>query len=149
MDFELSDDQRALFGSDEQKRRWLAPLARGEVLGAFGATEPGAGSDLQGTRTTAREDRGGWVINGTKAFITNAGTEISRFVTVTAVTGKRPDGRSEISNVLVPNGTPGYSQGKPYHKLGWHASDTRELSSEDCCVPCDHQLGSRGSGARL
>jgi short/branched chain acyl-CoA dehydrogenase len=138
----------ALFGTEEQKRRWLTPLARGEVLGAFGATEPGCGSDLQGTRTTAREEDGHWVINGTKAFITNAGTEMSAFVTITAITGTRPDGRREISNILVPNGTPGYSSARPYHKLGWHASDTRELSFEECRVPRDHLVGQRGAGAR-
>ncbi len=138
----------ALFGTHEQKQRWLAPLARGEVLGAFGATEPQAGSDLQGTRTTAKLDGECWRINGTKAFITNAGTPMSAFVTITAVTGTRADGRHEISNVVVPNGTRGYTQGKPYKKLGWHASDTRELSFDNCEVPRDHLIGPQGRGAR-
>jgi short-chain 2-methylacyl-CoA dehydrogenase len=138
----------ALFGSAQQKERWLAPLARGETLGAFGATEPGAGSDLQGTRTTAILEGDAWRINGTKAFITNAGTEMSAFVTITAASGQRPDGRREISNILIPTGTPGYTQGKPYRKMGWHASDTRELSFSDVCVPKDNLVGPQGRGAR-
>jgi short/branched chain acyl-CoA dehydrogenase len=141
------------FGSPAQKERWLVPLARGEILGALAGTEPGAGSDVAAITTTARLEAGTWRLNGTKAFITNAGTPLSRFVVVTAVTGAgapAPPGRArrEISMLLVPNGTPGYHIGPPYHKLGWHASDTRELVFEDCCVPADHLVGSRGAGVR-
>src|SRR5262249_52198070 len=143
-----------LFGSEEQKQRYLVPLARGEALGAFGLTEPGAGSDAGHSETTAPEADGEWVINGTKAFITNAGTPLSRFVTITGVTGRRPDPRNpgaerkEISNVVIENGTPGYTQSKPYQKLGWHASDTRQLYFENCRVPRCHLVGERGNGFR-
>ncbi|HLH27062.1 MAG TPA: acyl-CoA dehydrogenase family protein [Chloroflexota bacterium] len=137
-----------LYGSPAQKERWLAPLARGETLGALAGTEPGAGSDVTGIATTARLQDGRWRLNGTKAFITNAGTPISAFVVATAVTGRRDDGQPEISMVLVPNGTPGYQLAPPYHKLGWHASDTRELVFDDCEVPQDHLVGPRGAGAR-
>jgi len=135
-------------GTEEQKRRWLRPLATGEGIGAFGLTEPGGGSDAGSLRTRALHDQGGgqWVLNGTKAFITNAGLARSRLVTVAAVTGERPDGRGEISNIVVEAGTPGYSVGKSYSKVGWHASDTRELVFEDCRVPADHLLGERGQG---
>jgi alkylation response protein AidB-like acyl-CoA dehydrogenase len=135
------------FGSDEQQARYLMPLARGETLGALAGTEPDAGSDVQGIRTTARLDGEEWRLNGTKAFITNAGTPLSAFVVTTAVTDQG-NGRREISMLLVPNGTPGYQLGAPYHKLGWHASDTRELVFEDCRVPADALVGPRGAGAR-
>lgn len=135
------------FASEAQCEQWLAPLARGETLGALAGTEPDAGSDVQGLRTTAREESDGWHLNGTKAFITNAGTPISAFVVTTAITGQR-NGRPEVSMLLVPNGTPGYTPGPPYHKLGWHASDTRELSFDDCRVPADALVGPRGAGAR-
>ncbi|MFQ6112214.1 MAG: acyl-CoA dehydrogenase family protein, partial [Nitrospinota bacterium] len=137
-----------LFGNEEQKRRWLAPLARGEMLGAFGLTEPGAGSDAGATATTAALDGDDWVINGTKCFITNAGTDITGFVIITVVTGKRPDGKKEISNLIVPKGTPGYSQAPPYKKMGLHTSDTRELSFDDCRVPRGNLIGERGVGFR-
>jgi short/branched chain acyl-CoA dehydrogenase len=132
-----------LFGSDEQKRRWLPQLASGRGLGAFGLTEPGAGSDAGATRTTARLEGGEWVVDGSKMFITNAGTEISALVTITARTG--PD---EISNIVIPNGTPGYTQSAPLKKMGWRSSDTRELHFEGCRVPEDHLLGPRGNGFR-
>lgn len=135
------------FGSPAQKERWLVPLARGETLGALAGTEPGAGSDVAGITTTARLEGDAWRLNGTKAFITNAGTPLSAFVVATAVTGRR-DGRPEISMLLVPTGTPGYRISPPYHKLGWHASDTRELVFEDCVVPADHLVGPRGAGVR-
>src|SRR5437588_3990187 len=131
-----------LFGSEEQKREWLPPLCRGEVLGAFGLTEPEAGSDAGNTQTRAALDDGEWVINGSKQFITNAGTSISGLVVITAVTGAE----REISNILVPNGTPGYVQGEPYRKMGWNASDTRPLSFSDCRVPAEHLVGERGAG---
>ncbi len=136
------------FGSPAQKERWLVPLARGETLGALAGTEPGAGSDVAGIATTARLQDSAWHLNGTKAFITNAGTPLSAFVVTTAITGRRDDGRPEISMLLVPNGTPGYQLAPPYHKLGWHASDTRELVFDDCVVPEDHLVGPRGAGAR-
>ncbi len=134
-----------LFGSEDQKQRWLVPLARGEILGAFGSTEPGCGSDMRAISTIARLRDGKWVINGTKAFITNAGTPISGFVVITAVTGHH-DGEKEVSNIIVPSGTPGYQVGRPYRKLGWHASDTRELVFTDCQVPESNLLGRRGKG---
>jgi alkylation response protein AidB-like acyl-CoA dehydrogenase len=131
------------FGSEEQKREWLPALARGEQLAAFGLTEPNAGSDAGATRTTARLEDGEWVVDGSKIFITNAGTDITWGVTVTAVTG---DG--EISNVVVPNGTPGYVISAPMQKLGWRASDTRELSFQGARVPEGNLLGPRGEGFR-
>lgn len=134
------------FGSDEQKRRWLPRLARGEALGAFGLTEPGGGSDAGATRTTANLAEGEWVINGTKAFITNSGTDITDLVTVTAVTGQLAGGRKEISAIVVPSGTPGFTVSKKYSKVGWNASDTRELSFADCRVPEENLLGERGRG---
>ena len=130
-----------LFGTDEQKQHWIPPLARGERLAAFGLTEPDAGSDAGATRTTASERDGAWVVNGAKVFITNAGTDITRCVTITALTG---DG--EISNLIVENGTPGYEISEPIHKMGWKASDTRALSFTDCEVPAANLLGTRGEG---
>jgi alkylation response protein AidB-like acyl-CoA dehydrogenase len=132
-----------LFGSEEQKQRWLVPLARGETLGAFGSTEAAGGSDVQAMSTTARHDGDQLVVNGTKAFITNAGTEMSSFVTIVAITGEGP---REYSNVLIPTGTPGYAVGKPYRKIGWHASDTRELIFDDCRVAVENLIGARGRG---
>jgi short-chain 2-methylacyl-CoA dehydrogenase len=129
------------FGSEEQKREWLPDLASGKKLAAFGLTEPGAGSDAGATRTTAELRDGRWIVNGSKIFITNAGTDITACVTITARTGT-----DEISNIVVPNGTPGYEISKPMKKLGWRASDTRELSFEDCAVPKTNLLGPRGRG---
>ncbi|GAB3205391.1 acyl-CoA dehydrogenase family protein [Marinactinospora thermotolerans] len=134
------------FGSAEQKKTWLPRLCSGEALGAFGLTEPGGGSDAGATRTTARLEEGHWVVNGTKSFITNSGTDITALVTVTAVTGRRPDGRPEISAILVPAGTPGFSVGQHYSKVGWNASDTNELVFEDCRVPEENLVGERGRG---
>jgi butyryl-CoA dehydrogenase len=134
------------FGNEEQKREWLPRLTSGQALGAFGLTEPGGGSDAGATRTTARLDGDDWVINGSKCFITNAGTDISELVTVTAVTGTRDDGRKEISSILVPVPRPGFTASKNYSKVGWHASDTRELSFDDCRVPSANLLGERGRG---
>ncbi|MEU5641457.1 acyl-CoA dehydrogenase family protein [Streptomyces milbemycinicus] len=136
------------YGTEEQKRRWLPGLCSGESLGAFGLTEPGGGSDAGATRTTARLDEatGEWVINGTKCFITNSGTDITALITVTAVTGRKPDGGPEISTIIVPSGTPGLTVAAPYSKVGWNASDTRELSFSDCRVPADHLLGEKGRG---
>jgi short/branched chain acyl-CoA dehydrogenase len=135
-----------LFGSEEQKQRYLVPLARGEQLWAFGLTEPEAGSDSGGTQTRALLRDGKWRINGAKAFITNAGTDMTGGVTITAVTGQRADGHKEITNIIVPKGTPGYIIGKPYKKMGWKASDTRPLTFEDCVVPEEDILGQRGDG---
>jgi short-chain 2-methylacyl-CoA dehydrogenase len=129
------------YGSDELKAEWLPRLCSGERLGAFGLTEPEAGSDAGNTRTRAARENGHWVINGAKQFITNSGTDISGFVTITARTGE-----GEISNLLVPNGTPGYEIGEPYRKMGWNASDTRPLTFEDCRVPEDHMVGPPGQG---
>jgi alkylation response protein AidB-like acyl-CoA dehydrogenase len=137
------------FGTEEQKQRWLVPLARGETIGAFASTEPGMGSDVQGLSTTASQQDARWVINGTKAYITNAGTELSSFVTTTAITGERSPGRPEISTLVVPVDAPGFAAQRPYDKMGWHASDTRELSYQDCRVPADALLGERGAGARV
>jgi short-chain 2-methylacyl-CoA dehydrogenase len=132
-----------LFGSDDQRGRWLPALASGERLAAFGLTEPDAGSDAGATRTSARLEDGAWVIDGSKMFITNAGTPISALVTITARTG--PD---EISNLVVENGTPGYAQSPPLRKMGWRSSDTRELTFTGCRVPQAHLLGPRGEGFR-
>jgi short-chain 2-methylacyl-CoA dehydrogenase len=131
------------FGTEQQKRELLPPLARGERLAGFGLTEPGGGSDAGGLRTRAVRDGDDWVINGSKQFITNVGTELSDFVTITAVTG---DAGPEITNVIVPTGTPGYAIGEGYRKVGWHASDTRDLYFDDCRVPAENQLGERGRG---
>ena len=130
-----------LFGSEAQKQEWLPRLCSGEILGAFGLTEPEAGSDAGNTRTRARLEDGEWVIDGAKQFITNAGTDISGVVCITARTGDE-----EISNLIVPNGTPGYEPGEPYRKMGWNASDTRPLSFDDCRVPEENLLGMRGKG---
>jgi short-chain 2-methylacyl-CoA dehydrogenase len=132
-----------LYGTEEQKREWLPDLASGTKLGAFGLTEPEAGSDAGATRTTAELRDGSWVVNGSKIFITNAGTDITACVTITARTGE-----SEISNLIVPNGTEGYEISAPMRKMGWHASDTRELSFRDCAVPEANLLGERGAGYR-
>src|SRR4029077_6079033 len=135
-----------LYGSEDQKQEWLPRLCSGELLGAFGLTEPEAGSDAGNTRTRARLTDGEWVIDGAKQFITNAGTDISGLVSITAVTGEDAAGGKEISNIIVPNGTPGYEQGEPYRKMGWNASDTRPLSFSECRVPEDNLLGGRGAG---
>ncbi|MFM8561632.1 MAG: acyl-CoA dehydrogenase family protein [Solirubrobacterales bacterium] len=135
------------FGTEEQKATLMPDLCAGRRLGAFGLTEPEAGSDAGATRTRAVLEDGEWVINGAKQFITNAGTEISGHVTITAVTGEG-NGRPEISNIIVPNGTPGYEQGEPYRKVGWHASDTRPLTFTDCRVPEANLLGERGTGLK-
>jgi short/branched chain acyl-CoA dehydrogenase len=153
-----------LFGSEAQKQEWMPRLCSGELLGAFGLTEPEAGSDAGNTQTRAVLDDGEWVINGTKQFITNAGTSISGVVAITAVTGQPDDsgaarsgeagsraGRKperEISNLLVPHGTPGYGQGEPYRKMGWNASDTRPLTFDDCRVPAENLVGERGGGLK-
>jgi alkylation response protein AidB-like acyl-CoA dehydrogenase len=132
-----------LFGSEAQKERHLPDLCSGRRLGAFGLTEPDAGSDAGNTRTRAELRDGGWLINGAKQFITNSGTDISGHVAITARTGE-----NEISNLIVENGTPGYTPGAPYRKMGWNASDTRPLSFEDCAVPEENLLGPRGQGFR-
>ncbi len=131
------------FGDEEQRRQWLPDLASGRKLAAFGLTEPGAGSDAGATRTTARLEDGEWVVDGAKMFITNAGTDITSCVTITALTGD-----DEISNVIVPNGTAGYVISPPMQKLGWRASDTRELSFQGARVPEANLLGPRGEGFR-
>jgi alkylation response protein AidB-like acyl-CoA dehydrogenase len=136
-----------LWGSDEQKSHWLPDLCSGRKLAAFGLTEPEAGSDAGNTRTVASLDDGEWVIDGAKQFITNAGTEITGCVIITAVTSKSGE-RREISNIVVPNGTPGYEVGEPYRKMGWNSSDTRPLSFQDCRVPESNLLGKRGGGFR-
>jgi short-chain 2-methylacyl-CoA dehydrogenase len=132
-----------LFGDDAQKSEWLPQLASGEKLAAFGLTEPNAGSDAGATRTRAELRDGEWIVNGSKIFITNAGTDISGCVTITALTGE-----NEISNIIVANGTPGYEISAPMRKLGWHASDTRELAFKECAVPEANLLGPRGEGFR-
>ncbi len=138
----------AAFGSDEQKQTWLPDLVAGRTLAAFGLTEPEAGSDAGATRTTARLESGEWVVNGAKAFITNSGTQLTSVVTVTARTGTRSDGSPEISAILVPAGTPGFTVDPAYDKLGWHASDTHGLTFDDARVPEENLLGKRGSGFR-
>jgi len=142
-----------LFGTEEQRRRWLPDLCSGERLAAFGLTEPGGGSDIPGgMRTTARLEQGdggeSWVIDGTKSFITNSGTSLTSLVTVLAITGgeQGTDRRKEISAIIVPAGTPGFTVGGKYSKVGWCASDTRELAFDSCRVPADHLLGERGRG---
>jgi short-chain 2-methylacyl-CoA dehydrogenase len=134
-----------LWGTDEQKDDWLPQLCSGQKLAAFGLTEPEAGSDAGNTHTRAALDGGDWVVNGAKQFITNSGTDISGCVTITAVTGQT-NGTKEISNIIVPNGTPGYEAGEPYRKMGWNASDTRPLTFDDCRVPEGNLLGRRGEG---
>ena len=134
------------FGTEEQKREWLPMLCSGEALAAFGLTEPGGGSDAGNPRTRAELDGGEWVINGSKSFITNAGTDISKLVTVLCRTGDRADGRPELSSILVPLPHDGFSASEKYSKVGWHASDTRGLTFEDCRVPEGNVLGERGRG---
>lgn len=140
------------FGTEEQKREHLPALLAGHALAGFGLTEPEAGSDAGATRTTARLEGGEWVLNGSKQFITNSGTAITRFVTMTAVTGttRRPDGgeRKEISTIIVPNGTPGFTVEPAYDKVGWNASDTHPLTLNDVRVPEENLLGERGQGFR-
>jgi short-chain 2-methylacyl-CoA dehydrogenase len=136
-----------LFGTEAQKEKFLVPLARGEMLWGFGLTEPGAGSDAGGTQTRAELRDGKWVINGTKAFITNSGTDITGGTTITAVTGGT-NGRREISTIVVPQDTPGFTRSKKYKKMGWRASDTRELSFQDAAVPEENLLGERGRGLK-
>jgi butyryl-CoA dehydrogenase len=135
-----------LFGTKAQKERYLVPLAQGKQLWGFGLTEPEAGSDAANCKTRARLESGSWVINGTKAFITNSGTDITGGTTITAATGTRSDGKIEISNIIVPQETPGFARSRKYRKMGWRASDTRELSFADAKVPEDHLLGVRGEG---
>ncbi|MGV9857635.1 acyl-CoA dehydrogenase family protein [Gordonia sp. NPDC003425] len=134
------------FGSDEQKQRWLPDLTSGRALAGFGLTEPGAGSDAGATATTARDDGDSWVINGAKQFITNSGTDITSLVTVTAVTGVKDNGRKEISTIIVPSDTPGFTAEPAYNKVGWNASDTHPLSFVDVRVPKENLLGTRGRG---
>jgi alkylation response protein AidB-like acyl-CoA dehydrogenase len=131
------------FGTEEQKQRWLPPLAAGEQLAGFGLTEPGGGSDAGALRTRARQDGDDWVIDGSKQFITNVGTDISAFVTIAAVTNDTP---REVTNFIVETGTEGYTVGGGYRKVGWHASDTRDLAFNGVRVPAAHQLGERGRG---
>ena len=134
------------FGTQEQRQQWLPRLASGQMLGAFGLTEPGGGTDAGAARTTAVLDGDEWVINGTKSFITNSGTDITGFVTVLAVTGRDDDGRPELSTIIVPSGTPGFTVSAPYSKVGWNSSDTHELGFVDCRVPAANLLGERGRG---
>ncbi len=134
------------FGTDEQKATWLPDLVAGDKLAGFGLTEPGAGSDAGATRTKAELVGGEWVVNGAKQFITNSGSEITSVVTVTAKTGTREGGKPELSTIMVPSGTPGFTAEKAYDKLGWHASDTHPLSFEDARVPEGNLLGERGRG---
>jgi short/branched chain acyl-CoA dehydrogenase len=134
------------FGTQEQKEQWLPSLCEGTALGGFGLTEPGGGSDAGATRTRARQDGDDWVINGSKAFITNSGTDITRLVTVTAVTDVMENGRKEISAILIPSGTPGFEVAPKYSKVGWNCSDTHELSFSDVRVPAENLVGVRGRG---
>ena len=136
------------YGTDEQRDRWLPDLVAGRALAGFGLTEPDAGSDAGGTRTTATRDGDEWVINGAKSFITNSGTDITSLVTVTARTGTTAEGRAQISAIIVPSGTPGFTVEEPYDKLGWHISDTHGLSFDGCRVPADHLVGEEGQGFR-
>lgn len=134
------------FGTEEQKQKWLPDLTAGRALAGFGLTEPGAGSDAGGTRTTARLDDGEWVVNGNKQFITNSGTDITSLVTVTAVTGTVDNGKKEISTIIIPSGTRGFTVEPVYNKVGWNASDTHPLSFDDARVPEGNLLGARGAG---
>ncbi len=136
------------FGTDEQKQKWLPDLTAGRALAGFGLTEPGAGSDAGGTRTTARLEGDEWIINGSKQFITNSGTDITSLVTVTAVTGSVADGKKEISTIIVPSGTPGFIVEPAYNKVGWNASDTHPLTFDDARVPEENLLGARGPAMR-
>ena len=134
------------FGTEEQKQRWLVPMAQGEIFGAFGLTEPGGGTDAEATKTTATLEGGQWVINGSKAFITNSGTPITGLVTITATTGRRSDGSKEISGIIVPTDSQGFEVGPPYRKLGWRASGTHELAFNHVRGPEGNLLGKRGRG---
>ncbi|MBL7324815.1 acyl-CoA dehydrogenase family protein, partial [Escherichia coli] len=137
------------FGTEEQKQKWLPDLTSGRALAGFGLTEPGAGSDAGSTRTTARLEGDEWIINGSKQFITNSGTDITSLVTVTAVTGTTgtaADAKKEISTIIVPSGTPGFTVEPVYNKVGWNASDTHPLTFADARVPRENLLGARGSG---
>jgi alkylation response protein AidB-like acyl-CoA dehydrogenase len=136
------------FGTEEQKEQFLPDLVAGRALAAFGLTEPGGGSDAGATRTRAVREADDWVLNGAKAFITNSGADITSVVTVTARTGTNPDGTPQISAILVPAGTPGFTVDPGYHKLGWHASDTHGLTFDDCRVPAENLLGEEGEGLR-
>ncbi len=136
------------FGTEEQKERWLRPLAEGRNIGAFGLTETEAGSDASAIRTRATRDGSDWVISGTKMFISNAGTDMSLGVTILAVTGEDADGSKHYGTLFVPEGTRGYEKGQPLKKLGWHSLDTRELVFDDCRVPEDHLIGEEGNGLR-
>jgi alkylation response protein AidB-like acyl-CoA dehydrogenase len=136
------------YGSQEQKERYLPDLVSGRALAAFGLTESEAGSDAGATRTKARLDGDEWVVNGSKAFITNSGTDITSVVTVTARTGENPDGSAQISAILIPSGTMGFGVEAPYHKLGWHVSDTHGLTFDNCRVPAENLLGEQGAGYR-
>ncbi|MFE5705820.1 acyl-CoA dehydrogenase family protein [Rhodococcus koreensis] len=138
----------AVFGTEEQKKNWLIPLASGRNIGAFGLTEPTAGSDASGIRTTARQDAGGWLVNGAKMFITNAGTEVSLGVTLLAVTGTNDEGSKRFGTFFVPTGTDGYTVGRPLRKLGWHGMDTRELIFDNCWIPAENLIGEEGNGLR-
>jgi len=135
-----------LFGTEAQKQKYLVPLAQGEMLWGFGLTEPGAGSDAGNCQTKAVARDGKWIVNGTKAFITNSGTTMSGGTTITAVTGSRENGKSEISNLIVPQDAPGFTRSKKYKKMGWRASDTRELAFVDAEIPEENLLGVRGQG---
>ena len=134
------------YGTDEQKERWLPDLVAGKKLAGFGLTEPGAGSDAGATATKAVLDGEEWIVDGAKQFITNSGSSITSVVTVTARTGTRDNGKPEISTIMIPSGTPGFTAEKAYDKLGWHASDTHPLSFDGARVPADHLLGERGRG---
>lgn len=134
------------YGTEDQRERWLPDLVAGQAVAGFGLTEPGAGSDAGATATTASLVDGEWVVNGSKQFITNSGSEITSLVTVTARTGLRPDGRAEVSTIIVPTGTPGFTAEPGYDKLGWHASDTHPLSFDEVRVPSSNLLGARGRG---
>ncbi|UUV29424.1 acyl-CoA dehydrogenase family protein [Amycolatopsis roodepoortensis] len=134
------------FGTEEQKQKWLPELCAGTALGAFGLTEPGGGSDAGATRTRAKLDGDTWLINGSKSFITNSGTDITKLVTVTAVTDVKENGRKEISAIIVPSGTPGFAVAPKYSKVGWNCSDTHELSFDDVRVPAENLVGERGRG---
>ncbi|MFI5394304.1 MAG: acyl-CoA dehydrogenase family protein [Candidatus Binatia bacterium] len=136
------------FGTEEQKQRWLVPLARGEILGAFGLTEPEAGSDASNMKTSAVAEGDWWIVNGTKCFISNAGTPLSYGLVILAVTGRHADGRKRYSTLIIPRGTPGYTIGERYAKIGWHMVDTREQVFEQCRIPRENLLGPEGAGLR-
>ncbi len=144
----LGGSNLIMFATDEQKQKWLVPFIAGDVQNAFASTEPGAGSDAGGIKTTARLDGDEWVINGAKSFITNAGSESFGMVVVTAVTGEREDGKKAISQFIVPDGTPGFTVGKKYDKIGWRGVDTGEMFFDDCRVPKENLVGEEGAGLR-